>query len=215
MEKILVFASGTKDGGGSGFEALAASSKTGILGAEIVMVVSNHESGGVRKKAAMWNIPFRYYPGPYTKDAYQKIFDESRATFVALSGWLKKAAGLDPKRTVNIHPGPLPHFGGKGMYGMHVHEAVIEAFRKGELAQTAVSMHFVTEEYDEGPVFFHYPILIFENDTPETLSHRVWEVEHAWQPWITNLVVSGQISWDGKHPVSLRVPPWYTFHKQK
>ncbi len=70
-------------------------------------------------------------------------------------------------------------------------------------------MHFVTDKYDDGPVFFSYPVPIKPTDTRETLASRVNATEHAWQPFITNLVVHGQISWDGKDPKSQKIPNWY------
>jgi len=202
MKKILIFASGSKDGGGSGFQELVENSRTGVLSAEIVAVVSNHENGGVRKRADKLAVPFIHFSGEY-----KEIVDRFKPDLVCLSGWLKLVKGLDSAKTINIHPGSLPEFGGAGMYGHHVHEAVINSGVK----ETAVSMHFVTEEYDEGPVFFRYPIAVRKNDTADTLAGRVNKIEHSWQSYITNLVVQGEISWDGKDPNSLVVPEGYKF----
>lgn len=201
--KLLIFASGSKDGGGSGFENLVKAMHSGILDADIIGVVSNHENGGVREKADHLNIPFIHFIAPYIAESYQEI--TKGADFVALSGWLKLVSGLDPRTTFNIHPGPLPQFGGKGMHGHHVHEAVIEAYRRGELTHSAVSMHFVTENYDEGPVFLSIPIEIRQDDTPETLGLRVNLAEHKYQPIATNAVLHGWIKWDGSDPSSLFV----------
>lgn len=217
MKKIIVFASGTKDGGGSGFENLVNASHSGILNAEILAVVSNHEHGGVRERADRLRIPFVYFPAfakaPAGKPAprsdefgtaenYRKLTEG--ADLVCLSGWLKLVTGLDPQKTINIHPGPLPRFGGSGMYGHYVHEAVMEAYKKGEVKESAVSMHFVTDEYDRGPLFFSQPVPIEPNDTAETLAKRVNEAEHKWQPIITEKVLTGEISWDGKDPKTLK-----------
>ncbi len=197
MKKLLIFASGSKDGGGSGFEKLVENAKTGILEAEIVGVVSNHAEGGVAQKAKKLGVPFFHFAGPYTPENYQELVKRTEADFIALSGWLKLVSGLPPERTFNIHPGPLPRFGGPGMYGHHVHEAVIKAAQDG-LKYSEVTMHFVTEKYDEGPVFFRGRVLISENETAETLGKRVNEAEHAFQSRITSLVVNGKIRWDGK-----------------
>ena len=196
--KLLVFASGTAERGGSGFQDLTENARAGVLRAEIVGVVSNHEYGGVRQKADALDIPFIYFPSPWTAEGYQKIVRESGAEWIALSGWIKMVAGLDPRRTFNIHPGPLPEFGGPGLYGHKVHEAVLEAYRAGKIKNSAVSMHFVTDKYDKGPVFFEYPVPIEPDDTPDTLAARVNQAEHEWQSRITDLVVNGEISWDGK-----------------
>lgn len=214
--KILVFASGTAEAGGSGFENLVHASRGGSLDATIVAVVSNHANGGVRARADKLGVPFLHFPKPWTGEAYQNLATESGADFFALSGWLKIITGLDPatrfnSRTVfNIHPGPLPKFGGPGLYGHHVHEAVISAFKRREITHSAVTMHFVTREYDRGPVFFRCNIKISEEDSPETLSNRVNEQEHLYQPKITSMVVNGLIRWDGVNPNSLEVPTGYS-----
>jgi len=207
MPKIIIFSSGTKDGGGSGFEKLIENSKTGILNAKIIGVVSNHPNGGVRRIADLHNIQFLHFNGPYTAKEYQKIIKAAQTDYIILSGWLKLVVGLDATKTINIHPGPLPELGGSGMYGVHVSEAAIKAFKKGSLPYSAVSMHFVTEEYDKGPIFFKYPVAILKDDTPKDLFARVNKIEHGWQSFITNLVVSGEISWDGKNKVQM--PEWY------
>ncbi len=202
MKKIIVFASGTKDGGGSGFENLVNAAKNGILDAEILAVVSNHEHGGVRERADRLGIKFIHFPEPRTAERYQEI--TKGADLVCLSGWLKLVTGLDPRKTINVHPGPLPRFGGAGMYGHRVHEAVMEAYKAGEVKNSAVSMHFVTPVYDEGPLFFSQSVPIFPDDTAETLAKRVNDTEHKWQPIITQKVLSGEINWDGKDPSSLK-----------
>jgi len=204
--KLIIFASGSKDGGGSGFRELAENNLSGVLNAEIVAVVSNHENGGVRKIADEYGVKFILFKGPFVAEEYQRIIRETSAEWVSLSGWLKLALGLDPQKTINIHPGRIPQFGGNGMYGHFVHEATIEAFKKGEVKYSAVTMHFVTEIYDEGPVFFEYPVWIRKDDTPETLAQRVNKIEHGWQSYITNLVIYEKIKWDGKNRDSLVVP---------
>lgn len=207
---ILVFASGDKEGGGSGFQELVEFSRTEppVLEAIIVGVVSNHAQGGVFKKAQKLGVPFEHWPGPFTAEGYQALVKKHQADFVMLSGWLKLVKGLEPAKTVNIHPGPLPDFGGPGLYGHYVHEAVMKAFREGKIKQSAVSMHFVSEEYDRGQIIFQFPVLIREDDTPETLAKRVNEKERAWQSFILNLVVHEEIALvDGK----VVFPPWYPF----
>jgi len=212
---LLIFASGSVEGGGSGFENLVQAGRQGVLEAEIIGVVCNHQNGGVRERADRLGIPFIYFPGPYGSEEYQRLTRESGADFFALSGWLKLIKGLDLKtnfnsRTVfNIHPGPLPSFGGSGFYGHHIHEAVMASFRRGEITHSAISMHFVTEEYDQGPIFFQLKIKINADDTPETLAQRVNQLEHQHQPVITNMVVNGLIKWDGVNKDSLEVPEGY------
>lgn len=195
LPHILVFASGTKTSGGSGFENLVRASRTAppILEAEICGVITNHAAGGVWQKAHALGIPAEYWPGPYVAEGYQKFVNHFHADYVMLSGWLKLVTGLDPARTINIHPGPLPRFGGANLYGRHVHEAVLAAYRRGDLSHSAVTMHFVDEKYDCGPVFFAMPIPIEPGDTVETLAARVNQAEHEWQPRVLNYVVHGQV----------------------
>jgi phosphoribosylglycinamide formyltransferase-1 len=158
---------------------------------------------------------FFHFPQPWTAEGYQRLATESGADFFVLSGWLKLVTGLDPTTNfnsctvINIHPGPLPEFGGPGLYGHHVHEAVMAAYRRGEISHTAVSMHFVTEEYDRGPKFFEHKIEINDDDTPESLDARVNAAEHRYQPEITNMVVNGLIKWNGIDLNSLKVPKGY------
>ena len=209
--RLIVFASGTETGGGSGFENLVAASQGGTLDAEIVAVVSNHANGGVRERADRLNVPFVHFPAPWGSEDYRTIVSGFRPDHIALSGWLKMVSGLDPKITFNIHPGPLPRFGGPKMFGHHVHKAVLAAYRACTIRHSAVSMHFVTEEYDKGPVFFKMPVNVYSDDTVDAVGSRVNNVEHLWQPVITNLVVHGQISWDGQNPNSLRVPKDYQY----
>lgn len=234
--KLIVFSSGTKDGGGSGFENLVTSTwgDTPLLNAEIVAVVCNIRGGGVERRARELGIPFFYFPKEErTAESHQALVQKCGVgdAFVALSGclWLvpmksdpfSKEGGLDPRRVFNIHPGPLPHFGGNGMHGMHVHEAVMSAYKNKILhgsqwvTESKVTMHFVTKRYDEGPVIFEFPVPILPTDTPQTLAKEVNRLEHRFQPWVTDLVVNGKISWNGVDPSSLIVPLDYGYKPKK
>jgi phosphoribosylglycinamide formyltransferase 1 len=211
--RVLVFASGDEKGGGSGFQELVEFSRTQppVLDAHIIGVISNHQNGGVRRKADALQIPFEHWSGPFDANGYRTMVEKYRADFVMCSGWLKFVRGLDPARTVNIHPGPLPRFGGPGMYGHHVHEAVMAAYHRGEMTQSAVTLHFVDDiAYDNGPVIFQMPILIRPDDDAETLAKRVNEKERAWQSHILNLVVhrhiylrNGQVIYESDTPKRL------------
>ena len=230
LPKLLVFASGTKDAGGSGFQNLVEWSRKTPGSFEVVGVVSNHENGGVRKRADALGIPFIHFdPSQHPTIvanggmSYQKIVEESGTDYVTLSGWMKHTDGLPSAKTINIHPallsqlgGPFDglrasRFGGAGMYGLAIHEAVKEAFEKGEIKNSGLSMHFVTDTYDGGPVFFEYPVPLDKGMTAIDIRERVNAAEHEWQPKITNMVVHGEISWDGHDPKSLKVPEGYQF----
>ena len=216
--KIVVFASGTKDGGGSGFENLV---KSPDLDADIVAVVSNHEHGGVRERAERLGVPFIYFPGPFDARHYSSVLpvpergQKTAIEWVALSGWFKFVRGLDPAKTFNIHPSLLSQFngrfGGKAMFGSRLHEEVLAAFERGEITESGCTMHFVTDEYDRGPAFFEFRIPLTKDMTPGSLAKAINIEEHRWQPRITNMVVHGEISWDGKDPASLVVPADYSY----
>lgn len=190
--RVLVFASGDEQGGGSGFQELVEYSLTNppVLDAQIVGVISNHAQGGVRKRADTLRLPFEHWAGPFDAKGYRTLVETYRADYVMCSGWLKFVRGLDPARTVNIHPAPLPQFGGPKMYGHFVHEAVMAAYHRGEITQSAVTMHFVDDVgYDNGPIIFQMPVRIRPDDDAVTLARRVNEKERAWQSHILNLVV--------------------------
>lgn len=210
--RVAVFASGTTEGGGSGFENLYRSPD---LDAEIAVVVSNHEHGGVRARAERLGVPFVYFHAPYEALRYADILSRFGAQWCVLSGWLKRVEGLDPAKTFNIHPALLSYrdryFGGPGLYGHRVHEAVKLALDAGEISESGPTMHFTTDEYDEGPVFFECRVPLASGMDTETIAKAVNAVEHEWQPRITNLVVHGDISWDGVNPGSLVVPDGYAF----
>lgn len=210
--KLIIFASGSKEGGGSGFENLVKARDRAVLDADIVAVVSNHENGGVRARAEKLGVSFVHFPKPWDAESYQRIVHDVGAEWVALSGWLKLVVGLNPRRTFNIHPALLSQlggrFGGPGMYGHHVHEAVKAALDAREVTESGFTMHFVTEDgYDRGPVFAEVRTGNFPPwMTADDIGARVNVLEHRFQPLITNMVVHGEITWDGKNPQSLVVP---------
>lgn len=227
--KLKIFASGSKEGGGSGAEKLEEARQDGVLQADIVAFISNHEHGGVRVRADRLGIPFLYFSKPWDARSYEQFAKPYE--WVALSGWLKFVYirhigfwwnvlhffgfnhGLDPRRTFNIHPAALSidhgRFGGPGLYGHHVHEAVKAALDAGEITYSGVTMHFVTNEYDRGPVFFEIRVSLRPGMTSDEIGKAVNAVEHEWQPRITNMVIHGEISWDGKDTKSLKVPAGY------
>lgn len=154
----------------------------------------------------MLGVPFIHSPRGRTADDYRRIVEKSGAEFVALSGWLGKVEGLNPQKTFNIHPALLPSkFGGKGMHGHHIHEAVHAAMLNEGLTHSGVTMHFVTEVYDDHRgIFFRRNVPLDPSDTPETIGARVNGLEHIWQARMTDLVLSGAITWDGKNPESMQ-----------
>lgn len=194
--RILVFAAGSATGGGSGFAKMVEMRREGVLRANIVGVISNHGGGGVAAKASRLGVHFGHWTGPFTAEGYQQWVRTFDADYVMLSGWLKKVSGLEMARTVNIHPGPLPLTA--GLYGHHVHERVMAAYRAGEIDASAVNIHFVDEEYDTGPIAHMVRVEILPGDTPDTLGGRVNACEHVWQSHILNQIVHGSIRLEGR-----------------
>jgi phosphoribosylglycinamide formyltransferase-1 len=107
------------------------------------------------------------------------VLETNKIDLIILAGYMRLLGKTILKRyhgrVINIHPALLPKFGGQGMYGMHVHRAVLAA---GEL-ETGATVHLVTENYDEGPILAQTKVLIEPADTPESLAERVLRVEHA------------------------------------
>lgn len=196
VRRLVVVASGTSDPmkGGSGFRWLVEATETGVISnANVVAVISNHDDGSIARIASELDIPFHYVPKGCPTVSHRAIIEEFAPDLTCLSGCLFPICDLETGKIINVHPGDTSVAGGPGMYGHHVHKAVMEAYHRGEITESAVTLHFVTERYDEGPVFFRYPVAIRPDDTPESLGARVNEVEHAWQAYVTGLVLDGKI----------------------
>jgi len=168
-------------GRGSNFVALLDAHARGDLPAPIAVVISNNSKAGALEHARDAGIPTAHISGKTHEDegaAILACLKEHEVSVVVLAGYMKL---LDPRvlghfdgRVVNIHPAPLPRFGGKGMYGMHVHEAVIAA----GVETSGPTVHMATGAYDEGPILGHTPVPVLPDDTPDTLAARVLEAEH-------------------------------------
>ncbi len=231
---LIIFATGGKgpSEGGSGMENLLKHIEAGNIVVTSVSVVGNYAGGGVETKARNHGVHFEHFPKALrTPESHEALVERlgGEHHFGMLSGCLwqvpmkeapdDSAPGLDPRYWVNIHPGPLsvkdeeghPVFGGPGMHGMHVHEKVMEYYRKGLVRESGVSMHYVTQEYDKGPIIFEWPVPIMPWDTPATLAAAVNAAEHRFQPYVTKLVLERGIYWDGITPGSLHVPQGYDF----
>ena len=169
-------------GGGTNLQALIDAHERGDLPAPIVLVISNRASAGALERArrhaiATAHVGRKRYPDPSAR--ILELLAEHRVDVVVLAGWLKlidpRLLAAYPARVINIHPGPLPRFGGKGMYGTRVHEAVLEA----GVSHSGPTVHLVDERYDEGPQLAHTPVPVEPGDTAQTLQERVLRAEHA------------------------------------
>ncbi len=198
--RIAVFASGS----GTNLQSIIDSVEGGNIDAEIGMVLSNKKDSYALERARKHNIPDVYISSKdfdNRKDFIERmlgILDEHGIDFIALAGYMKK---IPPEliakfrnRITNIHPALLPSFGGKGMYGMRVHQAVIEYGCK----VTGVTVHIVDEKYDHGQVIAQQCVPVENDDTPETLAKRVLTVEHSLYPEVLGWFADGKVTVSGR-----------------
>ena len=185
--------------GGSNMQAIIDAIKQGVLPAEVVVVISNNAGSMAATRAATEGIPFRHlsgvtHPSPEDLDAeIGRVLTDAGVDLVVLAGYMKKVGPqtIDrfPGRIVNIHPALLPKFGGVGMYGMHVHRAVLDA---GDEV-TGITVHLVDQEYDRGPIVAQCEVKVLDGDDAETLAARVLEREHAFYVETLCRIVSGEL----------------------
>ena len=188
--------------GGSNMQAIIDAAKTGTLHANPVVVISNNSDSTALERARKEGIPAFYlsaktHPEPDRLD--QAILDtliSHHVDIIALAGYMKKLGSKTLShfrgRILNIHPALLPKHGGKGMYGIHVHEAVIAAHEK----ESGVTIHLVTEEYDRGPIIAQVRVPVEPVDTPAILAARVLVEEHKLYPATLQRIVTGEINLD-------------------
>lgn len=150
---------------------------------KIVLVASNKKNALVLERAKKFDVPTLIFSkaelenGVLTAELIKNNVD-----FVVLAGFLLQIPAelirTFPGKMVNIHPALLPNYGGKGMYGMHVHQAVKNA---GDEA-TGITIHIVTENYDEGKIIFQAAVPIAKEDSPEQIAEKVHVLEHKYYP---------------------------------
>ena len=156
--------------------------------AKIVLVASNRPDSPALIRAATASIDIAPFNAGDDGSELLDLLHEFRIDLVVLAGYIKK---IPPKvireyagRIINIHPGLLPEFGGEGMYGAHVHEAVIASGAE----ETGVTVHLVDDDYDRGPIIAQWRIRVEQSDTPDTLAARVLNVEHVVYPRAVEMV---------------------------
>jgi len=192
--KIAVFVSG----GGSNLQALIDATKAGILAGRVVLVVSNMRKAFGLERARRESIDTfvfkeKSYDTPAAAaDDLTTQLREHRVDYIALAGYLKllpqNVVQAFQGRIVNIHPGLLPKYGGKGMYGHHVHESVLA---NGE-TESGVTIHLVDEIYDHGRVLKEVRVPVQPDDTPDSLAARVLQQEHKWYARVLDKLIKGE-----------------------
>lgn len=186
--------------GGSNLQALIDGCASGQIDGEVVLVVSNNKKAFALERARNHHIDTLIltdaaYPAPneYAGELLSQLANRN-VNLICLAGYMK----MIPQpviegyrdRIINIHPALLPKHGGKGMYGIHVHESVIAA-RESE---TGVTIHLVNEHYDDGRIIAQESIAVHPDDTPQSLQERVLELEHQLYPDTVARIAAGEIT---------------------
>lgn len=178
MKKIVIFASGS----GTNAENIIKYFENKDLAA-VVTVFSNNPNAQVLERAKKFNIPSEVFSKVelFESKVLQKL-NSLQPDLIVLAGFLlkmpKNIIKSYPYKIINIHPALLPKYGGKGMYGMNVHKAVVENKEK----ETGISIHFVDENYDEGNIIFQESVLVLETDSPENVAEKIHELEQKFFP---------------------------------
>jgi len=157
---------------------------------EFPVVISNRSDAPVHERAKKYNIPSYYFKkNDFENGEVLKFLQEETIDFIVLAGFLLKVPdnllSAYPGRIINIHPALLPKFGGKGMYGSHVHEAVVASGEK----ESGITIHYVNENYDEGQIIFQAKCPVFPTDSPEDVARKVHALEYEHFPRVIGEVV--------------------------
>ena len=184
---------------GSNMQAVIDACRSGRLTARPVVVISNNRDSGALERARNENIPRFYLSGrihPDPEDLDREIVDvllEHGVNLVILAGYMKKIGPVTlatfPGHVLNIHPGLLPEYGGQGMYGRRVHEAVLAAGAR----ETGATVHVVDAIYDNGPILAQRKVSVKKTDTADTLARRVLALEHELYVETIDHIVRGEI----------------------
>lgn len=195
--RLAVFASGS----GTTFAALADAAARDELGpTAVALLVSDRAGAGALERAEKRGIATgRTDPddGNHASDLL-RLLDAHEIGFVALAGYLRKVpppvVSAFREKILNTHPALLPAFGGQGMYGRRVHEAVLDYGARW----TGATIHLVEEEYDTGPVVLQQPVPVRPDDTPDALAERVKRAERRLYPEAVRLFATGRVTVEGR-----------------
>ena len=186
MNRIVIFASGS----GTNAENIIKYFETKEIGT-VVAVFTNNPIAKVIERAKNLNLPTETFSKAELNEGLvlQKI-NAIQPDLIVLAGFLLKMpesiVESYPNKIINIHPALLPKYGGKGMYGMNVHRAVIENKEK----ETGITIHFVNENYDEGNVIFQKAVPLINTDSPESVAEKIHELEQRYFPEIVEKLLN-------------------------
>lgn len=180
MKKIVIFASGS----GTNAENIIKYFENREIG-NVVAVFSNNPNAKVLDRAIKFHLPTEIFSkGELNEGLVLQKINAIQPDLIVLAGFLLKfpesIVELYPNKIINIHPALLPKYGGKGMYGMNVHRAVVEHKEK----ETGITIHFVNENYDEGNIIFQERVALLETDSPENVAEKIHELEQQYFPEI-------------------------------
>ena len=190
MKNIVILASGTGTNAQNIINYFRHSAQI-----KVSLILSNNPKAGVLKIAQQENIPhYIIEKGKFFSSGfYIDLFHQYQINLIVLAGFLWKVpprlVHAFPDKIINIHPALLPLYGGKGMYGQYVHEAVMKAREM----QSGITIHYVNENYDEGNIIFQQSCDITEEDTPLSLAQKVHELEYEWYPKVIEELLNAPI----------------------
>jgi phosphoribosylglycinamide formyltransferase-1 len=189
MKKIVIFASGS----GTNAENIIKYFENKAI-ATVVAVFSNNPNAKVLDKTKKFHLPTEIFSKDELNEGLvlQKI-NAIQPDLIVLAGFLLKfpesIVELYPNKIINIHPALLPKYGGKGMYGMNVHKAIVENKEK----ETGITIHYVNENYDEGNIIFQKKVPLLVTDTPEVVAEKIHELEQKYFPSVVEDVLNSNL----------------------
>ena len=186
LKNLVIFASGSGSNAEKIFEYFKDSNEVSIT-----HIFSNNPEAGVISRAERLAIPCTIFTRAEYKDGtLLKKIQSLNTDWVILAGflWLVPSDFIQayPQRIVNLHPALLPKFGGKGMYGMHVHRAVVE----NKETQTGITIHYVNENYDEGKIIFQKIVNLTGTESPDEVAEKIYELEQTHFPLIIEKIIN-------------------------
>jgi phosphoribosylglycinamide formyltransferase-1 len=190
MKKIVIFASGS----GTNAENVIKYFQTKEVGT-VVAVFSNNPIAKVLERAKKFHLPTEVFSKAelFEGKVLQKL-NKFQPDLIVLAGFLLKLPESIiesyPNKIINIHPALLPKYGGKGMYGMNVHSAVVQNKEK----ETGITIHFVNENYDEGNIIFQKAVLLTATDSAESVAEKIHELEQRYFPEVIDKLLTSNFT---------------------
>jgi phosphoribosylglycinamide formyltransferase-1 len=188
MIRIAIMASGS----GSNAQKILEYFAQAPQAAEVSLILTNNPSAGVIERARRFHVPTLVFDKHtlVKSDRILNLLQHEGVDLIVLAGFMMLIppswVAAYPNRILNIHPALLPKFGGKGMYGHHVHEAVVAAGER----ESGITIHYVNERYDEGQIILQARCSVTDTDTPTDVAHKVQLLEHAHYPRVVAEVVA-------------------------